>query len=64
MYAVLIKSGHLKINSGYLTRAFSGARKWAEMLPNPCILGGTQQRGQSFRAPSAPPYVWPVAIDP
>ena len=24
----------------------------------------SQQRGQNFRAPSAPPYVWPVAIDP
>ena len=36
----LIKSGYLKINSGYLTPAFLGARNWAEMLPNPCILGG------------------------
>ena len=33
------------------------ARKWAEMLPNPCILRGPQQRGQNFRAPSARPYV-------
>ena len=33
------------------------------MLRHPCILGGPQQRGQNFRAPSAPPYVWPVAID-
>ena len=49
---------------GYLTPAFLGARKWAEMLPNPCILGGPQQRGQNFRASSARPYVWPVAIDP
>ena len=36
----LIKSGYLKIKIGYLTPAFLGARKWAEMLPNPCILGG------------------------
>ena len=41
-----------------------GAQKRAEMLRDPCILGGPQQRGQNFRAPSAPPYVWPIAIDP
>ena len=60
----LIKSGYLKIKIGYLTPAFLGARKWAEMLPNPCILGGPQQRGQNFRAPLVRPYVWPVAIHP
>ena len=47
----LIKNGYLKIKLGYLTPAFLGAHKWAEMLPNPCILGGPQQRGQNFRAP-------------
>ena len=29
-----------KIKSGYLT--FSGGHKWAELLHNPCILGGPQ----------------------
>ena len=53
-----------KIKMGYLTPAFLGARQWAEMLPNPCILRGPEQRGQIFWAPSAPPYVWPVPIDP
>ena len=31
-----------KIKSGYLTPAFSGAQKRAEVLRNPCILGGPQ----------------------
>ena len=59
-----IKIGYLKIKFGYLTPAFLGTRKWAKMLPNPCILGGPQQMGQNFRAPLARPYVWLVAIDP
>ena len=36
-----------KIRSGSLTPAFSGARKWAEMLHKPCIFGGPQQGGQN-----------------
>ena len=38
----LIKSGYLKIKIGYLTPAFLGARKWAEMLPtmSGACLGG------------------------
>ena len=36
-----------KIKSGYITPTFSGARKWAEMLYNPSIPGGPQQRGQN-----------------
>ena len=36
-----------KIRIGCLTLAFSGAQKRAEMLHNPCILGGLQQRGQN-----------------
>ena len=43
-----------------------GLLKWIEsrsvgVLPQPYIPGGPQQRGQNFRAPSAPPYVWLVA---
>ena len=39
-----------KIRSGHLTRAFSGAQKRAELLRNPCILGGAlrQARGQNW----------------
>ena len=33
-----------KIRSGYLTLAFSGAQKRAELLHNPCILGGLQHQ--------------------
>ena len=33
-----------KIRSGYLTDAFSGAQKRAEMLCHPCILGGPQRQ--------------------
>ena len=38
-----------KIRSGYLTFAFSGAQKRAEVLRNPCILGDPQRqvRGQN-----------------
>ena len=40
-----------KIRSGYLTLAFSGAQKRAELLRNPCILGNPQrQRGQKIRS--------------
>ena len=31
---------------GYLTPAFSGAHMLAELLRNPCVLGGPQTRGQ------------------
>ena len=31
-----------KIRSGYITPAFSGAHKWAELLRKPCILGSPQ----------------------
>ena len=34
-----------KIRSGYLTPAFLGAQKRAEMLCHPCILGDPQQSG-------------------
>ena len=34
-----------KIGNGYLSHAFSGAHKWAEVLRNPYILGGPQTRG-------------------
>ena len=35
-----------KITSGYLSPAFSGAQKRAELLCNPCILGGLQCQAQ------------------
>ena len=33
----------------YITPAFSGACKWAEVLNNPCILGGPQTLGDKIR---------------
>ena len=36
-----------KIKSGHITPAFSGAHKWAEYLRNPCVLRGSQKRGQN-----------------
>ena len=35
-----------KIRSGYLTLAFSGAQKRAEVLHNLCILGGPQRQAR------------------
>ena len=35
-----------KIRSGYLTLAFSGAQKRAEILRHPCILGGPQRQAR------------------
>ena len=40
----------IKIKSGYLTCAFSGAQKRAEMVRHPCILGDPQH--QAWRAKS------------
>ena len=34
-----------EIRSGYLTHTFSGAEKRAELLRNPCILGGPERHG-------------------
>ena len=39
-----------KIRSGCLTLAFSGAQKRAEVLGNPCVLGGPQTRGQNQKS--------------
>ena len=36
-----------KIRSGYITPAFSGSHNWAEVLRNPYVLGGLQERGQN-----------------
>ena len=36
----------VKIRSGYPTSAFSGAQKWAEVLPTPCILGDPQRQAR------------------
>ena len=35
-----------KIRSGYLTRAFAGAQKRAELLSNPCILEDSQRQAR------------------
>ena len=35
-----------KIRSGYLTPAFSGAQKRAELVRNPCILGDPQPQAR------------------
>ena len=45
-----------KIKSGYLTPAFSGARKRAVLLRNHCILGGPQRqaRGTKSKKPASP----------
>ena len=51
-----------KIRSGYLTPAFSGAKKRAEVLRHPYIIGGTQRqvRGANKKLPtSAPPSLKP-----
>ena len=39
-----------KMRSGYLTPAFSGAQKRAEMLPHPCILGDPETKGDKIRS--------------
>ena len=38
-----------KIRSGYVTPAFSGAQKRADLLRHPCILGGPQTKGDKIR---------------
>ena len=49
-----------KIRIGCLCHAFSGAEKWAEVLPHPCILGGRQKSGtKSELAASATPSQGP-----
>ena len=35
-----------KVKIGCITLAFSGAHKWAELLCNPCVLGGPRKGGQ------------------
>ena len=35
-----------KMRSGYLTRAFAGAQKRAELLHNPCILEDSQRQAR------------------
>ena len=49
----------LQITSGYLTPAFSGAQKRAELLRNSCILGGPQcqARGQKQKCGSRYPQL-------
>ena len=44
-----------KIRSGYLTPAFSGAQKRAELRHNPCILGDTGKRGTKSEVAASPP---------
>ena len=47
------------MRSSYLTPAFSGAQKRAELLCNPCILGGPQYqaRGQNQKKWLPHPYL-------
>ena len=47
-----------KIRIGCLSPPFSGARKWAEVLRNPCILGGPQRqaRGENQKWLSTPAF--------
>ena len=49
---------------GCLTHAFSRAHKWAEMLQNPCILGGPQKKRDKIRTSCLTPvfsgaHKWP-----
>ena len=46
-----------KIRLGYLTPAFPGAQKWAEMLHNPCILG-TPTKGTKSELAASPLPSW------
>ena len=41
---------------GYLSLAFSGARKWAEQLRNPCVLTGTPESGTKSELATAPAH--------
>ena len=43
-----------KIKNGYLTITFFGAENRAELLCNPCILGGPQRRGTKSEVASSP----------
>ena len=43
-----------KIGIGYLTPAFSGAQKRAEVLRHPCILGGPLRRGTKSELAASP----------
>ena len=47
-----------KIRHGYLTPAFSGAQKRAEMLCHPCILGHPKQRGTKLDVATSPLPSW------
>ena len=44
-----------KITIGYLTPAFSGTQKRAELLQSPCVLGGPRKRGQNHNWLPHPP---------
>ena len=47
-----------KMKSGYLTPAFSGAHKRAEMLCHPCILGHPKQRETKLNVATSPLPSW------
>ena len=47
-----------KTRNGYLTPTSSGAQKRAEMLRQPCILGGPQQRGTKSKVATSPLPSW------
>ena len=44
-----------KIRKGYLTRAFTGAHKWAELLHKPLRFSGVPQKGNKIRSGSITP---------
>ena len=44
-----------KISDGCFTPAFSRAHKWAEVLCNPCILGGRQRHARVKKSQLATP---------
>ena len=43
-----------KIRIGYITPTFSGARKWAQGLRNPCVLGAPLQKGTKLELATSP----------
>ena len=50
-----------KIRSGYFNPAFSRAQKRAEVLHNPCNLGGPQSQAGTLKlAASRVPFRWPT----
>ena len=55
-----------KMRRGYHTLAFSGGQNWAELLRNPCVLGGPQQNQELATSPRllGGPQVGGIATSP